>query len=69
MMGDNGLTAMQAADVIKRILTPSKKLNDVEEDPLLQIAYQVALRLRPCASSNKLQTLRKRSKKQRAKDK
>ncbi len=47
-MGDSSLTASQAADVIKRVMSidPSTQA-ELMEDPLLAAAYHKAVRLRP----------------------
>jgi len=47
-MGDGGITASQAADIIKRVLSmDAEVLTEWKADPLLAAAYQKAVRLRP----------------------
>jgi len=48
LMGDTGLSASQAADEIKRILSQEASIREeIETDPVLSKAYAIALRLRP----------------------
>lgn len=47
LTGDESLTAWKAADLIKRIMDASASDSELQNDTVLQTAYEAALRLRP----------------------
>jgi hypothetical protein len=48
LMGDKSVTASKAADIVKRLLSQCAESQEVRKgDPVLNDAYEIAIRLRP----------------------